>query len=178
VAVLASLGPIVAFFSISTRATGYGFMVLLNVLVFGISGVLGLTFLIQTLNRLNIARRAPGSPFHPAAGPGQCDQPPETDPQGQPEPPPPPPLEPREGGLVSAELAEEPGPLEQIEGHVLGRHVKKVFGCWVVVFGVVGAQMGWVLRPFVGSPDIPFAWFRARQSNFFEAVFEIVRNLF
>jgi hypothetical protein len=22
--------------------------------------------------------------------------------------------------------------------------------CWVVVFGLVGAQMGWVLRPFIG----------------------------
>ena len=44
-AVLASLGPIVAFFSVST--TGYSFMVLLNVAVLGVSGVLGLYFLLQ-----------------------------------------------------------------------------------------------------------------------------------
>ena len=55
IAVLASLGPIVAFFSINT--VSYYFIVLLNVLVFAVSGVLGLAFLLQTLHRLNIAPR-------------------------------------------------------------------------------------------------------------------------
>src|SRR5262249_8843855 len=45
VAVLASLGPIVAFFSVST--TSYPFMVLFNVVTFGVSGGLGLLFLLQ-----------------------------------------------------------------------------------------------------------------------------------
>jgi hypothetical protein len=27
--------------------------------------------------------------------------------------------------------------------------------------------MSWVLRPFIGNPDLPFTWFRARESNFF-----------
>ena len=53
VTVLASLGPIVAFFSVST--TSYPFMVLFNVVVFAVAGVLGLTFLLQTLQRLNVA---------------------------------------------------------------------------------------------------------------------------
>src|SRR5437868_12466167 len=52
-AVLSSLGPIVAFFSFTT--TSYPFMVLLNVVVFSISGVLGLAFLLQTLRRLAVA---------------------------------------------------------------------------------------------------------------------------
>jgi hypothetical protein len=52
VAVLASLGPIVAFFSVST--TSYPFMVLFNVVVCSVSGALGLTFLLQTLHRLSI----------------------------------------------------------------------------------------------------------------------------
>ena len=55
IAVLASLGPIVAFFSLNT--VSYNFMVLLNVVVFAVSGVLGLSFLLQTLHRLNIAPR-------------------------------------------------------------------------------------------------------------------------
>lgn len=42
-AVLASLGPIVAFFSAST--TSYAFMQLLNVAVFAVSGLLGMSFL-------------------------------------------------------------------------------------------------------------------------------------
>ena len=52
VAVLASLGPIVAFFSVST--TSYPFMVLFNVVVCSVSGALGLSFLLQTLHRLSI----------------------------------------------------------------------------------------------------------------------------
>ena len=50
-AVLVSLGPIVAFFSVST--TSYRFMQLFNVVIFGVAGVLGLLFLMQTLNRMS-----------------------------------------------------------------------------------------------------------------------------
>ncbi len=50
-AVLASTGPIVAFFSFST--TNCPFMVLLNVLVFAVSGLLGMAFLLQTLHRMS-----------------------------------------------------------------------------------------------------------------------------
>jgi hypothetical protein len=178
-AVLASLGPIVAFFSISTSRTGYGFMIFLNVMVFALSGVLGLTFLVQTLNRLNIARWAPTSPFSPAAGAGQPaepDPPAESEPRATGEPPP---SEPgTEDEPADGEVLEELGALEPIEGYVLGRHVKKVFGCWTLVFAVVGAQMGWVLRPFVGSPDMPFEWFRERESNFFEALSQTLQSLF
>ena len=56
VTVLASLGPIVAFFSVCT--TSYPFMVLLNVVVFAIAGLFGLRFLLQTLHRLNVAASA------------------------------------------------------------------------------------------------------------------------
>jgi hypothetical protein len=53
---------------------------------------------------------------------------------------------------------------------MLGQNVVAVFRIWVIVFGLVGAQMGWVLRPFIGSPETAFSWFRLRESNFFEAV--------
>jgi hypothetical protein len=61
---------------------------------------------------------------------------------------------------------------------VFGSHVKIVFTCWIVVFAVVGAQMAWVLRPFIGDPSLPFEWFRQRESNFFEAVWKIMNSLF
>jgi hypothetical protein len=169
-AVLASLGPIVAFFSITTTTAGYGFMVLLNVLVFALSGTLGLTFLLQTLHRLSIARRWPTPLLSPTPGPGA--------PEGLNPPSVPSPPGPNVDPPVEAEMVHEPGALDRTEGYVLGRHVRKVFGCWVLVFGLVGAQMGWVLRPFVGSPAAPFRWFRERESSFFEAVLETIRNLF
>jgi hypothetical protein len=79
--------------------------------------------------------------------------------------------------IASSPIAEA-GPLDTLEGQVLGPHIKKVFGCWVVLFGIVGAQMSWVLRPFLGTPGLPFEWFRPRGSNFFEAVWKSFVALF
>jgi hypothetical protein len=137
-AALASFGPVVAFFSLTT--TNYPFMLLLNVVLFAVSGALEMVFLLQTLHRLTLNTQ----------------------------------------GQVPAELAapEPAGALEQTEGHVLGRNVKTVFRCWVVLFMVVGAQMSWVLRPFLGHPGQPFESFRGRESNFFEAVARTVVQLF
>src|SRR3954468_6967976 len=59
-AVLASIGPIVAFFSLSTIS--YHFMIVLNTAVFAISGALGLVFLLQTLHRMTIANMPVGVP--------------------------------------------------------------------------------------------------------------------
>ena len=52
-----------------------------------------------------------------------------------------------------------------------------VFWAWTAICGVVGAQMGWILRPFIGSPDLPVEVFRQHQSNFFEAFFEALGQL-
>jgi hypothetical protein len=70
------------------------------------------------------------------------------------------------------------GALDRIDEQGLSRHVKTIFRLWLVVFGLVGAQMGWVLRPFVGNPNLPFTWFRGRESNFFQAVLQTILNLF
>jgi hypothetical protein len=51
---MASIGPIVAFFSLTT--TSYSFTVLLNVAVGGVAGLLGLKFLLRTLHRLAAVR--------------------------------------------------------------------------------------------------------------------------
>ncbi|MCD6338690.1 MAG: hypothetical protein J7M29_04840, partial [Verrucomicrobia bacterium] len=64
-AVLASLGPITAFFAVST--TSYSFMVLLNVAVFGVAGGFGALFLLRTLHRLTTAREEPPAAPEPAA---------------------------------------------------------------------------------------------------------------
>ena len=53
-----------------------------------------------------------------------------------------------------------------------GRAGRRVIAVWLVMFGLVGSQMGWVLRPFVGAPGVEFAWLRPRGGSFFEAVFQ------
>jgi hypothetical protein len=55
---------------------------------------------------------------------------------------------------------------------------KSVFMVWTTVFALVGAQMSWVLRPFIGCPTMPFEWFREKESNFFIAVAQALANLF
>jgi hypothetical protein len=54
----------------------------------------------------------------------------------------------------------------------------QVFRAWILIYAIVGAQMGWILRPFIGAPNAPFEWFRARDSNFFVAVWESLLRLF
>ncbi len=206
-ALLSSLGPIVAFFSINTAS--YSFMVLLNVVVFAASGTLSMAFLLQTLHRLNIApqvSRLPTTssttipPTLPKSLPMTVELPADSSiaktsneemsaeamAGGLP-----PEVENdyienevdfRQEEVATSTLAplalEQPGPLTPVEGHVLGRHVKTVFACWIFVFALVGAQMSWVLRPFIGAPGMEFEWFRPRGSNFFEAVVKALESLF
>lgn len=145
-AVLASLGPILVFFSAST--TSYTFMKLLNVVMAGIAGSLGLAFLLRTLGRLVMVQEIAMS--RAIAPTSECDSQ-EHDPAPQP---------------VTS-------PLQRIHSPT-DRKAAMVFQIWVVVFSVVGAQMSWVLRPFIGSPDMAFSWFRERDSNFF---LDVARSL-
>ncbi|MCR9163172.1 MAG: hypothetical protein ACE37F_33395 [Nannocystaceae bacterium] len=52
---------------------------------------------------------------------------------------------------------------------------RRVLWAWMVTHGVVGAQMSWVLRPFVGNPTLPVRVLRSRpwEGSFFEAVFDM-----
>ncbi|MEM1204123.1 MAG: hypothetical protein AAGN66_12915 [Acidobacteriota bacterium] len=48
---------------------------------------------------------------------------------------------------------------------------------YVLVFGAVGGQLAWILRPFVGSPALPFQLFRApnpEDGNFFLALLDLL----
>lgn len=48
---------------------------------------------------------------------------------------------------------------------------------WMLTFGLVGAQMGWMLRPFIGDPDEPFRVFRNFGGNILIDVFKMLRRL-
>jgi hypothetical protein len=125
VAVSASFAPILAFFTLSTSS--YPFVVLLNVVLLGVAGTIGLIVLRRTLRLLMTAL-------------GEGDQRP----------------------VPGAE----------------GRQSSKIFRIWLFIFGLVGAQMGWLLRPFIGRPDLAFTLFRPRTSNFFQAALEHFLRLF
>ena len=218
-AVLASFGPIVAFFSAST--TGYSFMLLLNVGVFAVAGGLGMKFLLTTLHRLSLvalevaaaevevergenltpldaknaeevdaeasemqpalaAQVTPGT-VPPLSAPPYGASPYGPVPHGM-VPQGVPPYGVLQGVQHHAMMPMPPvpaprGALAQADHRAPGADVLRVFRIWMIMFGLVGAQMGWVLRPFLGAPGRGFSLFSPRESNFFEAVFHQLLNL-
>lgn len=157
-AIAASLGPILGFFTVS--ADSYRFMVLLNVVLLGLAGVIGLAFLLGVLRRL--AMNAPGGPVPPlppdAELPARTHLHRELPPPGDVAPalPPPAPRAYTDPGITRADA---------------------VFKVWVIIYGLVGVQMAWLLRPFIGHPDKDFSFFRERSGSFFEAIYRIVSGL-
>lgn len=150
IAVLASLGPIVAFFSATT--VNYPFILLLNVVVFALSGVFGISFLFRMLKYQVI---------HAEIQNGEELQTPE---ESQPEI--------REQESTSKRRFRKVTKPESAEPAV-----GKVFYVWMFAFGLVGMQMAWVLRPFVGDPHLPFAWFRPREASFFAGLWRSIELL-
>ncbi|MEW5860250.1 MAG: actin-binding WH2 domain-containing protein [Cyanobacteriota bacterium] len=45
---------------------------------------------------------------------------------------------------------------------------------WLVLYGFVGSQLGWTLRPFFGTPDKPFELFRPLESNFYFHLLKVI----
>ncbi|MBY0460446.1 MAG: hypothetical protein K2V38_24280, partial [Gemmataceae bacterium] len=174
VAVLAAFGPIVAFFSVTT--TSYPFILLLNVGVFTLAAGFAVVFLLRAADVL--ARPQPLSP--PLPPPPAPDAPPGELPQveatleGEPAPSP----------RASDRDDERDRPARRLRAKPVSREpdldprVRAIFRAWLCVFALVGAQMSWVLRPFVGKPNEGFELFGPRKGSFFEAVWEAARSLF
>ncbi len=146
-AVLASFAPITAFFTLTT--TSYPFMKLLNVVFLAISGMIGLGFLMKVLSRLEEAYAALDAPKARQAGGEQT------------------------GGTAGIGKRTTRADADQTEGAV----ARRLFRVWLIVYALVGAQMGWILRPFIGSPDLPFTWFRQRGGNVFVDVLRTVAEM-
>tara|TARA_R110002126_G_C10475991_1_gene501466 strand:- start:1359 stop:2201 length:843 start_codon:yes stop_codon:yes gene_type:complete len=159
--VLASFGPVTAFFTFSTNS--YLFIKLLNVLFFGIAGIIGLGFLrralVPVMGKPPIVEKA--AVEKPAVEMPALDVP--YDP------------------ALAAEpvVAPQPSPTNLIRTTrpPANDPAKGVFRAWIVIYGIVGAQMGWILRPFIGAPSRDFQWFRARESNFLGDVLNSLRDL-
>ncbi len=49
---------------------------------------------------------------------------------------------------------------------------------WILLFGFVGTQLAWTLRPFFGSPGEPFQVFREIDGNFYVDIVRTIGHLF
>lgn len=77
---------------------------------------------------------------------------------------------------TSEETSEET--LEDITQEIKQYLPRMIFGAWILAFGLVGMQMSWLMRPFIGREGEEFSWFRAPESNFFVNVIQSIGRLF
>jgi hypothetical protein len=164
VAVSASLAPILAFFTLSSKS--YSFMVLLNVILLGASGFVGIAFLRRALVGLMLAAQPAPQPAPEALLAPSVEVAALAAGEALPDP-----------GLYRSSSLARPriDPTESARREVAGL---RIFRVWLVAYAVVGAQMSWLLRPFIGNPAAAFSWFRPREGSFFIAVFSHLLGLF
>ena len=140
---LASFAPVTAFFTAST--TSYAFMVLLNVALFALSGAVALGVLAKSVRAIYPPREPP--PPEPAqASPAQ-------------------PATPEESAWQQAMARNRAERLAQLDSRP-----RAILVLWFAIYGLVGAQMAWILRPFIGAPNLEFTLFRQRGGNFMQAI--------
>lgn len=49
---------------------------------------------------------------------------------------------------------------------------------WIILYGFVGTQLAWTLRPFFGDPDQGFQVFRHIEGNFYVNIVKTLLHLF
>ena len=190
-----AFAPISLFFLIT--APDYNFFKLLNVAILTLSAVVGLRFLTGGMRVLNesglltpekpaeavvpmspapagaAVASAPGTPAAVAAQAGN-------------------------GAVTTvappAPVHAPPAPIQVPPGYVLhpvhqqlARPVKApsttppsmtLLYVWILLFGFVGTQLAWTLRPFFGSPGKPFSLYRDIDGNFYAEIFRTLSHLF
>ncbi|MFC3744029.1 hypothetical protein [Paractinoplanes deccanensis] len=171
-----AFAPISLFFLIT--APDYSFFKLLNVAILGLSALVGLRFLTGGMRVLNdhgllapapaevVAAPAPAAapvPVPAAVGAGNgatpaassCSATPAAAPNAAwPQRPPQRPVAP-------------PRPPSMTLLYV-----------WIFLFGFVGTQLAWTLRPFFGSPGMKFSLYRDIDGNFYAEIFRTIADLF
>jgi hypothetical protein len=64
--------------------------------------------------------------------------------------------------------------VQQEDGHMTRGLILRM---WILIYGFVGTQMAWTLRPFLGAPGYPFQIFRQLGGNFYVNVVESIWDI-
>lgn len=112
---LCGFAPVTLFFLITVN--DYSFFLLLNVAIFGLTGILGVSFLYQVMR-----------------------------------------------------------PVADDDSFQNVKIRTNILRFWLGLYGFVGSQLGWTLRPFFGSPG-EFVLFRDREGTFFTGVWNALQSL-
>jgi hypothetical protein len=197
-----AFAPISLFFLIT--APDYGFFKLLNVAILGLAALVGLRFLTGGMRVLNehglLSPAKQEEAPAPAAVPAQAGLPAATPaaPNGvTPTPAAPNGVTAAPAGTAVA-VAEPAAPAVTVPpGYVLqpvrplpGQYPRParpatstppsmtLLYVWIFLFGFVGTQLAWTLRPFFGSPGMKFSLYREIDGNFYAEIFRTISGLF
>ncbi|MEU4427356.1 hypothetical protein AB0F81_42595 [Actinoplanes sp. NPDC024001] len=165
-----AFAPISLFFLITAQS--YSFFKLLNVAILILTALVGLRFLTAGMaafneHQLRVATQAKALPVPmvelPAAETATA---------------------PKENGAVLT--APAPAPVKRLSD-VGARPAELPAGerpasmtllyIWILLFGFVGTQLAWTLRPFFGSPGKPFQLFRTIGGTFYADVLNTIGKL-
>ncbi|MGA5304402.1 hypothetical protein ACPCHT_31120 [Nucisporomicrobium flavum] len=182
-----AFAPIALFFLIT--APDYSFFKLLNVVILALSALVGLRFLTGGMRVLNehgllapaakadVPAEAPVSPAVTVAEPvavgaaangtPPASAPPAPAPAAQPAVPPGYMLTPIGHPRPAPRPVKQPAPPSMTLLYV-----------WILLFGFVGTQLAWTLRPFFGSPGMKFSLYREIDGNFYAEIFRTLSHLF
>jgi hypothetical protein len=72
-----------------------------------------------------------------------------------------------------------PLPARPASGHPAGQRPASMtlLYIWILLFGFVGTQLAWTLRPFFGNPGTDFAFFRSIEGNFYAEILRTIAGL-
>jgi hypothetical protein len=164
-----AFAPISLFFLIT--AQNYEFFKLLNVCILVLTAVIGLLFLIRGMAALNAYHAAVVAAAPAAEVVVEAED--------------------RELALVGAGNGHGPRPAapvaiaspERAAAQAAGVPAERptsmaLVSVWILLFGFVGTQLAWTLRPFFGDPDAPFALFREISGTFYTDILQTIGNVF
>jgi hypothetical protein len=170
-----AFAPISLFFRITITDKDYEFFKLLNVGILTLSAFVGLRFLVAGMNALNATELARDRVL--VSVPEQIEaQLPEPAAVG---------AAASGDGQLASKLPVEPAPsfgsfAPAPSGAQAGEKPASMtlLYVWILLFGFVGTQLAWTLRPFFGAPTEDFSLFRHIEGNFYGAILSAIGNLF
>ncbi|AGL14053.1 hypothetical protein [Actinoplanes sp. N902-109] len=159
-----AFAPISLFFLIT--APDYGFFKLLNVVILALSALVGLRFLTNGMQVLNqhgllapeVAKAEVKAEVKELVAVGANGA--SAEPVKEERPPLP-------FQRVPAPAAKSPAPPSMTLLYI-----------WILLFGFVGTQLAWTLRPFFGSPGMKFSLYREIDGNFYAEIARTLSHLF
>ena len=148
---LFSFAPVTLFFLITIR--NYQFFILLNVVIFALTGFIGISYLYQ------IMRPESEQPEFVSVAPAENKA--ESD-----------------FVVVDADQKSKKRVIKNVDPAVKTR--TNILRFWLGLYAFVGCQLAWTLRPFFGAPGQAFELFRPREGNFYlsviQSLLEILTN--